>query len=325
MGNAFAVGENIVASKSYVDTKQVKLHTANANPANNGTTVVTYTDTEGTPGERGIFDFNNDVEYDNETDLVSIVQGHEGDLVTASDLVPLYNGLEEFEDTVSLMTGQSGTVVVRDNSGRPYASRNIFDFNNDVEYDNETNLASIVQEHEGDLVTASDFMLLYNGVSPMFGQSGTVVVRDNSGQPYASRNIYDGSTEYDEQDNADDLVTAGAVANTLPTGTADTVVTYNDDGKIGGERGIYDGGNYDASTDANKLVTASVVNDLSNHIEHLPLMETTKLVCANPNDGCTLWTMQSQLALQGTGCLTGNDCESGYVCTNNVCVGESQR
>ena len=56
INSVFATGENIVASKSYVDTKQIKLHAANANPANNGTTVVTYTDTEGTPGERGIYD-----------------------------------------------------------------------------------------------------------------------------------------------------------------------------------------------------------------------------------------------------------------------------
>ena len=58
IGTAYAAGENTVTSKSYVDTqdalKQNKLHTASATPANNGTTVVTYTDTEGTPGERGI-------------------------------------------------------------------------------------------------------------------------------------------------------------------------------------------------------------------------------------------------------------------------------
>lgn len=81
----FAVGENTVTSKSYVDTqdalKQNKLHTASATPANNGTTVVTYTDAEGTPGERGIaVDFSGfygtnaetgDMEYFNNDELVT--------------------------------------------------------------------------------------------------------------------------------------------------------------------------------------------------------------------------------------------------------------
>ena len=81
IGNAYATGENTVTSKSYVDAqdalKQNKLHTASATPANNGTTVVTYTDTEGATGERGIFD------YETGWDDGWVAEGHEDELVTA--------------------------------------------------------------------------------------------------------------------------------------------------------------------------------------------------------------------------------------------------
>ena len=53
---AFATGENVVASKAYADTKQVKIPATGTNAATPGTTVVTYTGTAGTIGERGIYD-----------------------------------------------------------------------------------------------------------------------------------------------------------------------------------------------------------------------------------------------------------------------------
>ncbi len=53
---AFAAGENVVASKAYADTKQVKIPATGTNAATPGTTVVTYTGTAGTIGERGIYD-----------------------------------------------------------------------------------------------------------------------------------------------------------------------------------------------------------------------------------------------------------------------------
>lgn len=53
---AFAVGENIVASKAYTDTKQAKIPATGTNAATPGTTVVTYTGTAGQIGERGIYD-----------------------------------------------------------------------------------------------------------------------------------------------------------------------------------------------------------------------------------------------------------------------------
>ena len=60
MGNAFATGENTVTSKSYVDArdelKQNKIPATGTNASTPGDTVVTYTDTAGTIGERGIYD-----------------------------------------------------------------------------------------------------------------------------------------------------------------------------------------------------------------------------------------------------------------------------
>ena len=60
IGTAYAVGENTVTSKSYVDAqdalKQNKIPISGTNSATLGSTVVTYTGTAGTIGERGIYD-----------------------------------------------------------------------------------------------------------------------------------------------------------------------------------------------------------------------------------------------------------------------------
>lgn len=59
IGTAYAVGENTVTSKSYVDamdaTKQGIIPATGTNASTPGTTVVTYTGTAGTIGERGIY------------------------------------------------------------------------------------------------------------------------------------------------------------------------------------------------------------------------------------------------------------------------------
>ena len=84
-------------------------------------------------------------------------------------------------------------------------------------------------------------------------------------------------------------------ANQAGVGLGETVMTYTaaGNGQIG-ERGIYTGANgYDASTDAEKLITASALNDT---FTNLPTTGTTKLECANLNDGCTLWTIVDQTA-----------------------------
>ena len=78
----------------------------------------------------------------------------------------------------------------------------------------------------------------------------------------------------------------------------ETVMTYTAAGNGAiGERGIYTGANaYNANTDAEKLITASALNDT---FTNLPTTDTTKLQCANLNDGCTLWTIVDQTAYSG--------------------------
>ena len=78
-------------------------------------------------------------------------------------------------------------------------------------------------------------------------------------------------------------------------GAGETVMTYTStgNGQIG-ERGLYsDISSYNASTDGDKLITASALNAT---FTNLPTTPTTKLECANQADGCTLWTIVDQTA-----------------------------
>ena len=82
-------------------------------------------------------------------------------------------------------------------------------------------------------------------------------------------------------------------------GAGETVMTYttNGNGEIG-ERGLYsDISSYDASTDGDKLITASALNAT---FTNLPTTPTTKLECAN-SPACTLWTIVDQTALKVSG------------------------
>ncbi len=83
-------------------------------------------------------------------------------------------------------------------------------------------------------------------------------------------------------------------ANQPGVGEGETVMTYTaaGNGQIG-ERGIYDdASSYDASTDADKLITASALKD---RFANLPTTGTTKLQCAN-SPTCSLWTVVDQTA-----------------------------
>ena len=92
-------------------------------------------------------------------------------------------------------------------------------------------------------------------------------------------------------------------ANPSNTNLGETVMTYtpNGDGEIG-ERELFTGGTYDAANDADKLITASALKSAFT----LPETQTTKLVCANQSDGCTLWTITEQTAygISGNGTTT---------------------
>ena len=84
-------------------------------------------------------------------------------------------------------------------------------------------------------------------------------------------------------------------ANQQGVSAGETVMTYTAAGNGAiGERGIYTGANaYNANSDADKLITASALNDT---FTNLPTTDTTKLECANQADGCTLWTIVDQTA-----------------------------
>lgn len=82
-------------------------------------------------------------------------------------------------------------------------------------------------------------------------------------------------------------------ANTAGVGAGDSVITYTNvsGGGVIGERALFTGGEYNASTDADKMITASALN---NAFTNLPTTDTTTLECANAD--CTLWTIVDQTA-----------------------------
>ncbi len=84
-------------------------------------------------------------------------------------------------------------------------------------------------------------------------------------------------------------------ANPSNTNIGNTVITYTnvEGGGVIGERELFTGGEYDADSDSGKLITASALNSA---FTNLPTTDTTKLVCANQADGCTLWTITDQTA-----------------------------
>ncbi len=88
-------------------------------------------------------------------------------------------------------------------------------------------------------------------------------------------------------------------------GEGTSVITYTNTagGGVIGERALFTGGEYNASTDADKMITASALN---NTFTNLPETGTTKLECANQSGGCTLWTIIDQTAygVSGNGTTT---------------------
>ena len=121
VGNAYATGENTVTSKSYVDAQDaLKQDAITAKTTGN---VVTYNGTQNGQAqfdERAIFDRNTGWDYENEV----ISKGHEGDLMTAGDVLP---NITDIYSSIDAMHGGPGTVVVRGESGMPTESRNIYD------------------------------------------------------------------------------------------------------------------------------------------------------------------------------------------------------
>lgn len=118
----------------------------------------------------------------------------------------------------------------------------------------------------------------------MKGSAGTVVIRDNSGDPTGEVGILDNPDDYDENTNADNLATAGFVADAI----ADAV------------------DNFDVPT------TQDIVDDI-------PKLQMSKLTCANADD-CTLWDIETRTVL-GTDveCSTNTDC-TNFACPSDGSV-----
>lgn len=87
-------------------------------------------------------------------------------------------------------------------------------------------------------------------------------------------------------------------------GAGSTVMTYTATSGTIGERALYtDASSYDASTDADKMITASALNGA---ITSMPTTTTTKLTCQN-SPACTLWTISDQTAYAGAVASSGVD------------------
>lgn len=101
-------------------------------------------------------------------------------------------------------------------------------------------------------------------------------------------------------------------ANPSNTNIGNTVITYTNvaGGGTIGERGLFTGGEYNASNDADKLITASALN---NTFTNLPTTDTTKLECANQSAGCTLWTIVDQTAYGETITLPAGYTRLAYI------------
>ncbi len=105
-----------------------------------------------------------------------------------------------------LYAGTAGTVVTRDNNGAPVGGRAIYD-----------GTGTYTSSNANDLVTAGAVSGLANVTLPS-GTANTVVMYNTTGTIGGERAIYDGTGTY-TSGNANDLVTAGAVADlvTVPT------------------------------------------------------------------------------------------------------------
>lgn len=109
-------------------------------------------------------------------------------------------------------------------------------------------------------------------------------------------NVFAVSSTVTSKDYVDTLVATKQVkipaAGVAGVGAGDSVITYTGAAGTIGERGIYnDATSYDASTDADKIITASALNGA---VSNISTTETSKLTCYD-ND-CTLWSISDQTA-----------------------------
>ena len=183
------------------------------------------------------------------------------------------------------------------------------------------------------------------------GTTGNVVTYNgtqNGQAQFSERGIFNFETDWDDENgeivsgHEGDLLDAGSIVpglynmgNTVQSmgdalqGKAGDVITYDENGFAGGARGIYDGSTtYDSSTDADKLVTASVVLNVANN---MPTTTTTNKVCtewvanaAHTDANCLLWdlidqTVYGEMALTPTPPTPIFDCKAAQEgCNTNT-------
>lgn len=104
------------------------------------------------------------------------------------------------------------------------------------------------------------------------------------------------SSTVTSKDYVDDLVATKQAkipaAGATGVGAGETIITYTGVAGTIGERGIYnDASSYNATTDADKIITASALNGA---VSNISTTETSKLTCYD-ND-CTLWSIGTQTA-----------------------------
>ena len=143
------------------------------------------------------------------------------------------------------------------------------------------------------------------------------------------------SSTVTSKDYVDDLVATKQAkipaAGATGVGAGETIITYTGASGTIGERGIYnDASSYDATTDADKIITASALNGA---VSNISTTETSKLTCYDAN--CTLWSIGTQTAygmtpidwsarvsINGTGHCDRRLSGLGYV-TDDPCSAET--
>ncbi len=149
----------------------------------------------------------------------------------------------------------------------------------------------------------------------------TVVTYTGTAGQIGERGIYNGGNRIEDDKR---LTTVYGVEEMIdgatPTGAKGTVPVYNGKGYLGTEeRGIYDGSTtYDSSTDSDKLVTASALQNATN----LPTITTSKMTCVDSPD-CTLWAVADQ-TVYGQCLGHGQSCGTTMAeCAARCCDGAS--
>ena len=277
IGNAYATGENIVTSKSYVDnTFQTKIPVGNLTISgkkliNVPHTLVLYpTDTAGNISEMGILD----------DDFVTATT------IQGDDAVYFIMGETMYENLIpnakAVRTALDYTLSLKQNvipaSGHWSTNNGAVYSSGDGSFD--TDWLSVGVKGTGLVTRTSE-----NGV---VGERKIFEATDVA-------NYHDSQLSANEQAIQDiSIPTVGAMMTAItngvsaaaPTGTPNTIANYGANGALGNGIATYDGsGTYNAATDAGKIATAAAVETKANHMtcagwpESVPVNQRTDANC----------------------------------------------